>query len=97
MFKAGQLVVTIRRHPGGQFKKGEIFTIKAVRRASCDCMECIVDIGKESYKSIHFCGDCNVPLASKSITHWFSNRYFAPADPSFARIVLNKIEYELNK
>ncbi len=96
MFKKGQLVVAIRKHPLGQFAKGEIFTVQSVRRASCDCMECIVDIGKESYKAVHFCGDCNIPLAPKSITYWFSNRYFAPADPSFARRILEKIENELN-
>lgn len=96
MFKPGQLIVAIRKHPGGQFKKGEIFTIQSVRRASCDCMDCIVDIGKESYKAVHFCTDCNVPIASKSITYWFSNRFFAPADKSYARMILKKIETELN-
>ena len=96
MFKKGQLVVTIRKHPNGQFKKGEYFLIKAVQRASCDCMECIINIGKESYKSVHFCRDCNAPLASKSIIYWFSNRYFAPANPSFAQKILDKIENELN-
>ena len=98
MFQVGQLVVSIHKNSSGHFKKGEIFTIKEVRKASCDCMECIVDIGKESLDEMQVCEDCNTKFFDTSTALWFSNRYFAPADTSFARNILwhiaNEIENE---
>ncbi len=96
MYKTGQLIVSIRKHPDGRFKKNEIFKVVGVTSSHCDCMDFLVDIGFTSKDASQICSDCKISVKKESQTIWFSNRHFAPVDYSFARLVLKKVEKEIN-
>lgn len=73
----GQKIVAVRDHAGG-LKKGQIFTIKALKTSPCMCNHIIIDVGIRLYGK-GLCNSCNKYTEVGDI-YWFSYNNFAPLD-----------------
>lgn len=80
-FEVGKKVIALEDSPNGDFKKDDIFKVRAVSEPICKCKAIRLDIG---IRNTGFnWGDCNQCGWSDwyidSIL-WYSSQYFAPLD-----------------
>lgn len=96
----GQDVVAIRNQLQGDFKKGDVFTIKALRGSTCACNEVEIDIGnREDTNTLTNCPTCKTKYSNGNNINWYSELSFAPldsiADISALTEVLTKEIYQV--
>lgn len=75
----GQEIVCIKTHSQGVIKRGQAFTIKAVRESQCSCDYIEIDIGIR-YFSFGMCVKCGYTASNPEPEWWFSERNFAPLE-----------------
>ena len=93
-FKTDQVLIAMKDHPEGCFKKGWVFLVYEVKNSNCGCHEFLVDVGFPRLKrSAHFtCTECLQQFWYTDTIRWFSNVYFAPIEYGYADLILEEIE-----
>jgi hypothetical protein len=96
MFKKGDIIVAIRTHGQGWFKKGDVFEIKLIHTSPCTCHKFLVHIGlfNPKPKNIQRCTGCKKKYLIKNDKVWFSNYYFVKAQYGQADLLEKQLAKE---
>jgi hypothetical protein len=77
----GQDIVCIKSHSQGVVKEDEVFVIKGLRTAPCNCGNIEINIGIISNGEVlHECGSCGAVTTRYESSRFLSERIFAPLD-----------------
>lgn len=80
MWKIGQEIVCIKTHSKGVVKRGQIYTIQALRKSICNCYSIIIDVGINNSHIGGICRTCGKTAVLDDNIWWFSEKLFAPLE-----------------
>lgn len=85
-WQIGQEIVCIRTHTKGKLKRGQIYTIQALRKSMCSCDEIEIDVGVPTGGGFGECLVCGYIAKNKVSAWWFSEKSFAPLEYNMSAI-----------
>ena len=90
MFEVGKKVIALDNHSQGIYRKGEVFTLNAIKKARCNCKRFLLDIGVKSRYGHSTCPTCGSTCIADDIW-WFGSNHFAPYDDSLSDITAEEL------
>jgi hypothetical protein len=96
MFTINKQVIAINNHPDGCYRKGDIYTLLAMRISMCRCGVILLHIGQYvSENSGLACDRCYVIADAKDGIFWHTASDFVPYDNSLSETTIDQLIYEL--
>ena len=94
MFTINKQVIAINNHPDGCYRKGDIYTLLAMRISMCRCGVILLHIGQYVNNQL-YCDDCKVISDYQDGIFWHVASDFVPYDNSLSETTVEELIYEL--
>jgi hypothetical protein len=90
-FEVGKKVIALENHGQGKFKKGDVFTLLGIMKASCKCNVIKLNVGIVSLVGVYLCTDCGFSGKAVMGYLWQPDFVFAPYDDSLSELTAEDI------